>query len=719
MADSYTKDGADAMVSENSQVEIDGKVLFVSAEPLETVLANCKEVRIVQCRSLPERVFWSSLLKTHHPLGCGKGYRVCQLVVVGRRIVGAVGWKNAVRQMRIRDDFLGWGREQRDRELIHVANQARFLILPRIRVPHLASQAISRSLKDLRTSWPDATNADVWLTETFVDRATYRGTCYQASNWLRLGETRGFARVTNRRFAYHGQKKHLYVFPMVRNIHKQLGTELCFRPSEAQLSCEQIQELVKMVQKVKISESVLARLKFASQEEFANELHDYAQSYMPCFAKSNTLLVMVTYWTGLLSTVRRKNIEAMAMEVNGGSVRQLQEFINSYSWEEWRMMRILRESVSETLAVEDACIALDPSDMPKKGTESVGVARQYCGQLGKVDSCQSGVFATYISEKGYALVGKRLFLPEVWLSDDYKERREKTGIPLALQRHKTKIELGLEIVDEIIAEGVLPFRWVLGDNLYGKSQDFRKQISDRGLLYFLDASANTKVNLPEPYAKSVTKGQVRLEPKSVTIEQIKEREDLPWELVELGPGQKGPITAKMAIIRVELQGQWCWLVIRVNMDGSWKAGISNAPEETTKETLFKISLQRWKIEQCFRESKQLLGMGDYETRSWDGWHRHMALVFTIYFFLTNHVSRIDPKGKCVTKYMITELIRAALSGSKVNFQKALYKITYHIKRNIDSLVSHWQATLKKINAWGKDLNLTPKIKHKSPESYVL
>ena len=161
-------------------------------------------------------------------------------------------------------------------------------------------------------------------------------------------------------------------------------------------------------------------------EGFVEELWEFQSVFHDCFARSESRAHFFDYMVGQLSQLERKSIEPMALHVNGGTIRGLQRFISDVRWDEEQMLWNYHQLVAETMGDPDGILMFDETGFVKKGQDSVGVARQYCGTLGKVENCQVGVFAGYASRHGYALVDKRLFLPEGWWTEAYAARRAKS-----------------------------------------------------------------------------------------------------------------------------------------------------------------------------------------------------------------------------------------------------------------------------------------------------
>jgi SRSO17 transposase len=541
--------------------------------------------------------------------------------------------------------------------------------------------------------------------ETFVNETTYQGTCYLAANWLHLGHSKGFARVQREHFQHHGNAKKVLVYVVEPRFRQVLGCKQRYLPPKGGFTEDQIGRLVKLVSQMKFHEELEEKYRLGVLEELPLKLKEYAEGFRACIGRATQLGVMVTFWVGLASRLRRKNAEAIALETGVYAPRTMQDFLCSYKWDHGLMLEQHRVNVAKRLNAVGGAIALDPSDNPKKGVESVGVTRQYCGNVGKVDNCQSGVYASYVSENGYELVDGRLFIPEVWFTPEYKVRRVKCDMPSRLT-FKNRVEIGLEMVERLDAENLFDFKWVLGDTLYGASPKFRAGIPE-GRHYFLDAKKELHVKPLDDLWKGDQVGQLRTEPKPRSIADLARDEKLPWQMKQLGTGTKGPIVAKVALLHVEVAntGEKVWLFIRHDPDGREKYALSNAPLDTEMETFCKLSLMRWKIEQCFRECKDMLGMGDYENRTWDGWHRHMALVMTMHFFIQKWCLELDPENKGLTRHMSREIIAAALIQDQSTIQKAIKNVKYHLRRNEQAMNSHWKTTVRRAKKWANQLKL--------------
>src|SRR5918997_227685 len=198
-------------------------------------------------------------------------------------------------------------------------------------------------------------------------------------------------------------------------------------------------------------------------EALADELVVYHAHFAPLFQRSEQRKWALAYLHGQLLELDRKSIEPMALALAGGDVQGMQQFISVGPWDDERVLEQHQELVADTLGdAETGVLILDGCDFPKQGTHSVGVARQWCGALGKVANCQASVVACYASARGYTLVDRRLYLPEPWFTEAYADRRHACGVPpdLPFQTHH---QLAWELVQRLLARHVLPFGWVLCD----------------------------------------------------------------------------------------------------------------------------------------------------------------------------------------------------------------------------------------------------------------
>ena len=338
----------------------------------------------------------------------------------------------------------------------------------------------------------------------------------------------------------------------------------------------------------------------------------------------------------LVQAGERRNAENLSESV-GVSARALQRFLTEARWDDDAVMGRLQEYLAPRLAHPEAVWVFDGSDFPKQGGKSAGVARQYCGRLGKVANCQAGMFLAYVSPLGRALVDKGLYLPESWTSDP--GRCAAAGVPKERGSYRSKTELALEMLERARELGHLRAKWVAGDDAFGMSPSFREGLAAQGMWYVLDVPGGATVwplepswTNPEyqgfgrPRKPKLRDGQRR------TMEQ--RSDELPeeaWREITVAEGSQGPRTYRFSAQRVRATkrrkpGEVVWAIWRCNLDGSEpRYYLSNAPEGTPLETLAYVGGSRWRIETEFETEKGDVGLDEYETRSWSGWHHHIAM----------------------------------------------------------------------------------------------
>ena len=347
----------------------------------------------------------------------------------------------------------------------------------------------------------------------------------------------------------------------------------------------------------------------------------------------------------------------MAESVKDVSYSQLQHFISESPWEASTVMNEAASDISRLFEnYEHVSLLFDESSHSKKGNKSVGVARQYNGQLGKVDNCQTAVYAALSADKYYGLIDARLYLPKSWTMD--KERCKAAGIPGEHMVYKTRLELALEMIRKHKQLGTR-FQWIGGDGLYGHDSKFRRAIGLEGLLYMLDIHSKDGVYLEQPTISVPpqigTRGRVPVNLKAdkplIKVKDIATglREDQ-WKQYTIRNGSKGPLVVHIWVQEVftwdekETEAQKELLVIRRTKNEAgeyeYKYSLSNADaEKYSWLTLAQVQGQRHFVERGFEEAKQEAGMSDYQVRGWLAWHHHMALVMlSLDFILTEKIA---------------------------------------------------------------------------------
>lgn len=385
-------------------------------------------------------------------------------------------------------------------------------------------------------------------------------------------------------------------------------------------------------------------------EAIAEALETYLSEYEESFSNPSQIRYFKTFEKGLLSNLDRKTIEPIALALlEEKDVRGFQQFFQRANFSEEQLLSCYQAHLAGALGAQDGFLSVDGSDFPKKGTHSVGVARQYCGRLGKTENCQAGVFLSYATEKGYGLVDRQLYMPQTWFSEETTRLRETCKVPEEL-RFQTKNEIALEMIRKAVDSGKFPIKWIGCDAAFGSDHNFLRGLPD-SVCYFASVRETELVFTQRPDMKVPENkcGRPAKHPRPsippVPVKAIASDDAITWEERTLSMGTKGPVRALVKCIRCIACGssvkgscleplEDVWLYIRKYEDGTVKYFLCNAPETTPLSTLDRLSTMRWSIEQCFQECKSYLGMTHYETRTWPGWHRHMLLVMVAHLFTT-------------------------------------------------------------------------------------
>jgi SRSO17 transposase len=351
------------------------------------------------------------------------------------------------------------------------------------------------------------------------------------------------------------------------------------------------------------------------------------------------------YLRGLLvQSEERRNAENVS-ETVAVSARSLQRVLTEARWDDGAVTAHLQKYLAPRLNHPDAIWVVDESGFPKQGKKSVGVSRQYCGAVGKVANCQTGVFLAHVGLRGRALVDKRLWLPPEWSADP--ARCQAAGVPQEARTYRSKTELALSLLRRAKALGQLQADWVTGDDAYGASPDFRDGVTAEGWLYVLEVPSSTPVwPIAAAWDMPAYSGVGRARkprPSPGQRRQAKERAAAllaaAWHEVCVAEGVQGPRVYRFAAERVRdtrdgEPGEELWLLHRQNLDGTEpRTYFSNAPEPTPLATLARVGAARWPIETEFETGKSDVGLDEYEVRGWHGWNHHVTLCLLASAFL--------------------------------------------------------------------------------------
>lgn len=368
--------------------------------------------------------------------------------------------------------------------------------------------------------------------------------------------------------------------------------------------------------------------------------------YLPLFyreeQRENATLVI----RGLLSGLERKTCEPIARAA-GVARKPVQFFVGNGKWDDEAVMAELRKHVAEELGDPGAVVVIDGSTFVKKGKASCGVGRQWCGRLGKVENCQTGVFLTYAAAGGHALVDRRLYLPKDWTGDD--ARRKQCHVPEKVV-FEEKWRMALEMIRE--HGSALPHGWITGDDEFGRVVELRRLLRERGEHYVLDVPCTTPVRDLEQRRPPRRSRRLRKVPFVRIDAWAKKQRPEKWQRLKLRDSEQGPVMVEAITRRVATRDEKRRrgpeeraVVIRtLGEHPVTDYCLSDAGPDVPLSELVRVHGQRHGIEEVLQEGKQEVGLAHYEVRSWTGWHHHMTLSLLASWFLTLERERVGKKN---------------------------------------------------------------------------
>jgi SRSO17 transposase len=408
--------------------------------------------------------------------------------------------------------------------------------------------------------------------------------------------------------------------------------------------------------------------------------------FSPLFGRKEAQAQSLVYLNGLLLGQTRKSAEPIALVfgqpgdagIGQNQVLGLQRFLSQSPWGYQDVQHEIQAVCAEELVPSTATWSigtvgvLDSSGFPKKGVESVGVQRQYCGRLGKTENCQSGVFLVCVTPAGCASLDHQLYLPQVWAQD--KARRRKVHVPKEI-RFQTELKIAVRLLDRTQAAGKVRLDWVTADETYGKNGTFLDDLAARSQRYVVEVPANTTVWTVDPATQlRPYQGRGR-RPSRARRDQVRAVKEvaarLPaeaWHAYQLREGACGPLVFEFAAVRVwavrhRKPGPPLWLVMRRSLAAELeiKYYVSNAAADTPLERMALVSGCRFRVEEYLEDGKSHLGMAQYEARGWSSWHHHMSLVALAHLLVTltrlelkkNERDNIESGLACVAKRFAT------------------------------------------------------------------
>jgi SRSO17 transposase len=401
----------------------------------------------------------------------------------------------------------------------------------------------------------------------------------------------------------------------------------------------------------------------------ADQFADYTAALAGALKHADRCAPLRAYCTGLILPGERKSVEPMAARVEPGRVQaahqSLHHFVAKAEWSDEAVLAVVRAEVLPAMERQGGIQAwiVDDTGVPKKGTHSVGVARQYCGQLGKQDNCQVAVSLSVANDRASLPVAHQLYVPQVWATDP--ARRAKAGIPQEIV-FRTKPEIALDLIRKALADGV-PAAPVLADAGYGNDTDFRSGLTAMGLRYVVGIQssaalwpAGTGPLPPRPWSgRGRPTSLLRRDPEGKPVSAKELAKCLPpraWRKIAWRQGTNTPLSSRFAATRVRpshrdywRSAPWPeeWLLVEWPRDANepTKYWLSTLPEDIPLADLVAEAKLRWRIERDYQELKQEIGLDHYEGRSWRGFHHHATLCIAAYGFLVSQRSLIPPSAR--------------------------------------------------------------------------
>ncbi len=341
----------------------------------------------------------------------------------------------------------------------------------------------------------------------------------------------------------------------------------------------------------------------------------------------------------------RKSIEPIAINVGDGNVSALQEFLNIAPWDHNDVQDEIQSLFADELVPTTVAGAIgvvgvvDESGFAKKGDQSAGVDRQYNGRLGKQDNCQVGVFLVGVTPGGAALLDHGLYWPGTWCEDTQacRDLRDEVHIPETVA-FETKPQIAARLIRQTAVSGVVALDWITADEAYGRDGDFLDELETWEHRYVVEVPVNTTVWTEDP-ASCVPpyggRGRMPTRPSRASVTSVAAvASALPsdrWQALRIRQGAKGPPAFEFARVRVWAvrhgeAGPPIWLVVRRSLEPvpEIKSYVSNADASTPLGVMAQVGCTRHEVEEYFEDGKSYLGMAQYETRSWIGWHHHSS-----------------------------------------------------------------------------------------------
>jgi SRSO17 transposase len=414
------------------------------------------------------------------------------------------------------------------------------------------------------------------------------------------------------------------------------------------------------------------------------------------------------YLQGLLLNRDRGNCSRFAKRVRKSSNQSLQHFITHSPWNERVVIDRIQKKVSEMIGDPiDGSLHIDETGFPKQGSHSVGVQKQYCGRLGKVENCQVGVFLGYSRGNQRILIDGQLYLPEGWAKS--KELRDRCKVPKDI-RFRTKAQIGLDMILNARKNGV-PFGWIGMDCFYGEQPWLREKLDAEGLIFVADIPRDTKVWLTQPKTgipeRDGKQGRHPIrervldgEPAPIEVQKIKEQIDpAQWRQVSVRDTERKDLRIDMVCLRVypvenRLPGKELWLIIRKETgQNTVKYQLTNAASDTDITRLAKMSCSRYWIERAIEDAKGVGSLEDYEARFWSSWHHHIAMSLLAMLAVLMMQIELKVKADMLTLQDVKDILEVIMPQREIGEREILKIIKAKHKARISAAQSHHRRSI--------------------------
>jgi len=395
----------------------------------------------------------------------------------------------------------------------------------------------------------------------------------------------------------------------------------------------------------------------------------------------------------------KKNMERMSEAVPHSDDQVFQHFLTNSPWEDQLVVDQVADDANSLIGVKaDSSLTIDETGIPKKGDKSVGVGRQWCGQLGKVENCQTGVFAVLGFKEHAVPIGYRLFLPKAWINDE--KRCLEAGIPREHIEYYRKHDLALQLVIQARTQRV-DFSWVGADSLYGEDPCFLRALDQMHEIFMVDVHKDQHIYLedPKPFIPATKPGKGRkpkkLKAQTEPIRVDKWAEKQPndrWQRTYVRDTTKGKLRVDILHQRVwlwdgEESKAHCWHLIARRELGKKKIkySLSNAPESTSVKRLAFMQAQRYWIERTFQDAKNQCGMGEYQARKWQSWHHHMAMVMMVMLFMVEQRLLFKDQYPMLSCFDIAVLLSFLLPHRCITLEEIIRQLEVRHERRRDAI----------------------------------